>query len=448
MRFLFAAIPEAGHVNPALPIVRALADAGHAVTFTTGPDLAAAVTAAGAGFVPLPEGAYWDPVAADRRYPHRRELTGVRRLRFGLVHGFCELAAAQARHLLALHAAEPVDALVVDSAVLGARFTTELGGPPVGVYSASVLPYRSRQVPPLGLALLPRPGLVGRARDRVLWAALWATVTRATAVALDGQRRQLGLRPVHRTVLDRPVDAGLVLELSPPGFDYPRPDLPPVVHFVGAPAPLPVPGWAPPPWWEELAGRRVVVVTQGSAMADPAELLRPALAGLSGLDVLVVAVTGGPDPAVLGPLPANARAGGYIPYGPLFARAAAVVTNGGFGGVQRAISSGVPLVVAGATGDRPEVANRVAWSGVGVNLRTGRPSPDAVRAAVQRVLADPSYAARARLLAESAAPALAAERAAALLAELAATGRPVLRAGTGRRGPTSRRAGGGAVSPR
>ena len=72
VRFLFAAIPEAGHVNPALPIVRALADAGHAVTFTTGPDLAAAVTAAGAGFVPLPEGAYWEPVTADRRYPHRR----------------------------------------------------------------------------------------------------------------------------------------------------------------------------------------------------------------------------------------------------------------------------------------------------------------------------------------------------------------------------------------
>ena len=54
------------------------------------------------------------------------------------------------------------------------------------------------------------------------------------------------------------------------------------MHFVGAPPPLPVPGWAPPPWWEELTGRRVVVVTQGSAMADPAELLRPALAGLAG----------------------------------------------------------------------------------------------------------------------------------------------------------------------
>jgi UDP:flavonoid glycosyltransferase YjiC (YdhE family) len=427
VRLLFAATAEAGHVNPALPLVRALVDAGHAVRFTTGAAFEAAVGAAGARFVPLPPGTYWDPVAADERFPHRRELTGLRRIRFGLVHGFCELGAAQARHLLTLHAAEPADALVVDTGFVGARFTTELGGPPVGYYSTSVLPYASRQVPPLGLALPRRAGLVGHARDRVLWAALWAAVTRTTAAALDGQRRELGLPPVHRTVLDWPADAGLVLQLSPPGFEYPRTDLPPVVHFVGAPAPLPVPEWAPPPWWEELTGRRVVVVTQGSMMTDPAELLRPALAGLAGPDVLVVAVTGGPDPAVLGPLPANARAGGYVPYGPLFGRAAAVVTNGGFGGVQLGISHGVPLVVAGATGDRPEVANRVAWSGVGINLRTGRPTPSAVRAATLRVLTDPSYASRAGSLAAQAPAALAAERAAALLSTLAATGGPVTR---------------------
>ncbi|MFL6127715.1 MAG: glycosyltransferase [Mycobacteriales bacterium] len=427
MRFLFAATAEAGHVNPALPLVRALADAGHAVRFTTGADFEAAVSAAGGRFAPLPPGAYWDPVAADRRFPGRRELTGVRRLRFGLVHGFCELGAAQARHLLALHAAEPADALVVDAGFVGARFTTELGGPPVGYYGTSLLPYASRQVPPLGLALPPRSDLVGHARDRLLWTVLRAAVTGATAAALDGQRRELGLQPVHRTVLDWPVDAGLFLQLSPAGFDYPRTDLPAVVHFVGMPSPLPVPDWSPPPWWDELPGRRVVVVTQGTVKTDPDQLIRPALAGLADLDALVVAVTGGADPARLGPLPANARAGGYVPYAPLFQRASAVVTNGGFGGVQLAISAGLPLVVAGATEEKPEVANRVAWSGVGVNLRTGSPSPQAVRLAVQQVLADPSYAARSRALAGSAPAAEAAERAAALLAVLAATGRPVIR---------------------
>ncbi len=427
MKFLCAAIPEAGHVNPVLPIVRALVDAGHSVTVTTGADYAAAVAGMGARFVPLPEGTYWDPAAADERFPYRRELTGVRRLRFGLVHGFCAPAAAQARHLLALHAAEPADAVVADGAFVGARYVRELGGPPVAYYGTSLLPYASRQIPPLGLALPPRPGAIGLARDAMLWATLRATVTRATATALDGQRRELGLRPAHRTVLDWPLDAGLVLQLSPAGFDYPRTDLPAMVHFVGTPAPLPPPDWLPPPWWGDLAGRRFVAVTQGSVKTDPDQLLRPALAGLADLDVLVVAVTGGADPATLGPLPANARAGGHIPYGALLPRAAAVVTNGGFGGVQLAIGHGVPLVVAGATEEKPEVAARVAWSGTGIDLRTGTPTPAAVRAAVTRVLDDPSYAARARVLAATAPPAEAAGRAAALLAVLAATGRPVVR---------------------
>jgi UDP:flavonoid glycosyltransferase YjiC (YdhE family) len=56
------------------------------------------------------------------------------------------------------------------------------------------------------------------------------------------------------------------------------------------------------------------------------------------------------------------------------------------------------LVVAGATEDKKEVAARVAWSGTGVNLRTGRPSPLALRRAVQRILAEPEFGRRADAL--------------------------------------------------
>ena len=75
-----------------------------------------------------------------------------------------------------------------------------------------------------------------------------------------------------------------------------------------------------------------------------------------------------------------------------------MVTNGGYGAVQRALSTGVPLVVAGNTEDKPEVAARVAWSGAGINLRTGAPTVGAVRAAVREVLGDGRYLAAARTL--------------------------------------------------
>jgi len=75
-----------------------------------------------------------------------------------------------------------------------------------------------------------------------------------------------------------------------------------------------------------------------------------------------------------------------------------MVTNGGYGAVQRAVSAGVPLVVAGSTEGKPEVAARVAWSGAGLNLKTGTPTPAMIRDAVRELLDDGEYLRRAREL--------------------------------------------------
>ncbi|WP_373285500.1 glycosyltransferase [Agromyces bauzanensis] len=75
------------------------------------------------------------------------------------------------------------------------------------------------------------------------------------------------------------------------------------------------------------------------------------------------------------------------------------VTNAGYGGTQCALSHGVPLVAAGDTEDKPEVSMRAARAGVGVNLRTGTPTADAVRRAIDAVLADRAYRSRAQVLA-------------------------------------------------
>ena len=78
-----------------------------------------------------------------------------------------------------------------------------------------------------------------------------------------------------------------------------------------------------------------------------------------------------------------------------------VITNGGYGGVQYALSHGVPLVVAGETSDKAEVAARVDHCGVGIDLGTATPSPEAIRAAADQVRRDDRYlAAASRLRAE------------------------------------------------
>lgn len=165
--------------------------------------------------------------------------------------------------------------------------------------------------------------------------------------------------------------------------------------------PRPTEGFRPPPWWSLLDGNRPVVhVTQGTVdNTDLGRLLEPTIAALDGEDVVVVATTGGRDVSELNvALPTNAYVAEYIPHDVLLPRVDVMVTNGGFGAVQRALASGVPLVVAGDTEDKPEVAARVAWAGAGVKLKTGKPSPAALRTAVREVLNRDGYLSRAREL--------------------------------------------------
>ncbi len=88
----------------------------------------------------------------------------------------------------------------------------------------------------------------------------------------------------------------------------------------------------------------------------------------------------------------------FVPHDLLLPHVDVMVTNGGYGGVQQALAHGVPLVVAGDSEDKPEVAARVQWSGTGINLHTGRPSPAMVARAVRRVLVRRTYRRRALAL--------------------------------------------------
>jgi MGT family glycosyltransferase len=175
------------------------------------------------------------------------------------------------------------------------------------------------------------------------------------------------------------------------------------IRFIGPLPPEPPIDASLPGFWDELAGPRPVVhVTQGTIANTSPVLFAPTLEALADEDVLVVVATGHRpvEQLGLGRVPDNVRVAPFIPYAQLLPRISAMVTNGGYGGVQLALAHGVPLVVAGASEDKPEVATRVAWSRVGVNLGTATPRPEAIRHAVRAVLHEPPYRERARALAQ------------------------------------------------
>ncbi|MFF9352670.1 glycosyltransferase [Streptomyces sp. NPDC014734] len=191
--------------------------------------------------------------------------------------------------------------------------------------------------------------------------------------------------------------------MTVPDFEYPRPGTVAPVHFIGPLGRSSTSDHPLPDWWTDLDNERpVVLVTQGTAAnTDFDELINPAVAALAGEDVTVVVATcGRATPAWEAGLPGNVRTAAFLPYDELLPRTALMVTNGGYGGVHFALRHGVPLVVAGATEDKAEVAARVSWSGAGIGLRTNRPSVGTLGAAARRVLAEPDYRHRAGALAE------------------------------------------------
>ncbi|WP_157849872.1 MULTISPECIES: glycosyltransferase [Streptomyces] len=410
-RIITTAVPAHGHTGPLLAVCADLAARGHEVVFLGGSRFAGAAERAGVRFVALPAEADFDDRDLDASFPGRSSLPpGPERLAFDVRHVFLDPIPAQYRALLTLLADFPADAVIADAFLQGA-LPLALSRPrsqrpaliSIGVTPA-MLP--SVDTAPFGPGLPPLPGEEGRARNRALQeeADRRAEPLRRytekvyAELGVEAPRGPRGLAAV--TVPDH------FLQLTVPGFEYPRSDAPAGFRLIGALPGAAGNGQPLPSWWDEVTGGRpVVVVTQGTlANDDLGELIAPTVTALAEREVLVVAATGRPDgPQALagllgGSLPGNVRAVDYVPFERLLPHTDVLVSNGGYGGVQTALRYGVPLVVAGASEDKPEVAARVQWSGVGLDLRTGRPAPEEVGAAVDRVLGEGRFRERARAL--------------------------------------------------
>jgi UDP:flavonoid glycosyltransferase YjiC (YdhE family) len=424
-RFLLASSPQSGHFNPATAIARELVRRGHEVGWYVGERYRAKVEALGARHFPMKAAPDFDENDINSAFPGRTQFKGFAQLKWDLKHFFIDPSVGQLADLTEILRDFPADVLLTDPGIIGALMLSEKGGPPWAVYGIIQITLLSPDAAPMGLGLVPRPSWLGRCRNRFLnWFAN-AVLFRDVQNHLDKVRASVGLPPLGCFLLDGPaLRSRLYLQGTTKAFEYPMRNLPPHLHFVGPLLPPPAGEFTPPAWWNELqSGRPVILVTQGVIALDYQNLLIPALQGLSEEDVVVVATTGGkPVESVdLRPLPANVRMEPFIPYHQLLPHVDVMVTNGGYGGTHFALAHGVPIVAAGITEGKIDVCARIEWAGVGINLRTEKPTQQQIREAVKRVLADSSYKKKAQQIQVDFARHDAAARSVELLEELALT---------------------------
>lgn len=370
-RALVAAFGDAGHAFPAIGLARALAERGHEVTVETWEHWREPVESLGLGFTAAEEYETFPPAPPG--------VNGI------------PSAADAALALVPMLEREGFDVVISDILTLAPALAAER----VGVRWATLVPH----LYPVHEAGLPFFAIGALAPRTALGRRLWRAALPFLEGGLRRGRRELnesraavGLAPLER--FHGGISEELALVGTFPQLEYPR-RWPDHVHVVG-----PIGFELPHPDVELPSGDGPLVVVAASTAQDPDGLLvRAALDGLADEPVRVLATTnreGGVHG--FGAPPANAVVVDWLSYSQAFAAADLVITHGGHGTVARALGEGVPLVCCPAIGDMTENAARVAWAGAGVMVPWRLTGPAALRAAVRRVLADSTFAARAREL--------------------------------------------------
>lgn len=388
-------MPFTGHVTPFVAVAEQLVSQGHDVRVYTGSAFRAKIEAVGARLVPWTLAPDFDESDLAATFPRLVNKKGVAQLLVNVVDCMIDTAPAQVIDLEREWSREPWDVIVGDELSVGTAHFAEKHPRPWATLSVLPLHLIGTAGPPPGLGLSPGRNPLTRARDAAL-RALVPLLSFPLSRPLARARTESGLPPSRLTFNEAVFSPTLVIASGSPLLDFDRPDRPGILHYVGEVTRPVAPAFAPPSWWSDLDGRRVVYVTQGTLNTDPNDLLRPALTALADEDALVVATTGiaGRDTLPFA-VPSNARVAGFVPHAHLLPRVDVMITNGGWGGTLGALAHGIPLVIAGGDLDKPEIAGRVAWTGAGVNLKTGTPSIAKVAEGYLRVSSDPAFRAAA-----------------------------------------------------
>ncbi len=394
-KYLLNTATVEGHLNPVLPISRQLVNRGHEVIWISGRGFSGRIEKTGARFHPWPE--EMDTTVRDKFeiLPRLAELSGFAAVKY-LLHHSVEIVPLEINTIDSVLEFFSADVLVSDPYILGPYVKSKLSGIPSALVSFTPLALSSRDTAPYGLGILPGTSFLTRTRNHLL------NLIAETIMFKDLDRhankilKELGHSPLQDSFLRVAFDLpDLVIHTSTKAFEYPRSDIPGHIHFVG-PILLPaVKDFDAPEWWPSLKDPKpVILVNQGTMSVDPDDLIIPTVQGLKDEQVITIAVP--VKDADMMNIPENTQTSTFIPFGNLLQHIDVMVTNGGFGGVQNALVKGVPLIVAGNTEDKMEVAARVEWTGAGINLRKKRPSPEQIHDAVKEVLGNPFYRENAR----------------------------------------------------
>lgn len=417
IRFLFAMFQGGGNIPLIMPIVSELVRRGHDVRIMAGPGIRGRPQPVTEDFLGriARSGATRVPFQAPDVDPHE-DAPPVRGVAFGWMPKRYEpISSRGARTALwSAHWAsnvmdelqrDPVDVLVCDFFLYGAIAAGEASRVSTAVIVHNAFPAKPGRLPPARsyferLRQIPQRWMLQR---------IWA---RDGLPLHNDVRRGLGLLPIKQSPVAECDRAARVLVLSYEWFDFPANDRHPNVCYVGTPlddADIAPDAWTSP--WDGDDERPLVLVSMSTLPQGQGPALHRIVEAVDGMPVRAL-VTLGPsmtrEDFRAGP---NVVFEQFVPHSAVLPHAAAIISQCGLGTLTKALRHGVPMVCMPVLGDQPDNAARIVGKGAGVRLSPEAPTEE-IRAALTRVLAEPTFREAARRVGELMAGDRAEERAA------------------------------------
>ncbi|GAB4025108.1 glycosyltransferase [Spirosoma gilvum] len=386
-----------GHFSPLTGLAVHLSQAGHDVRWYVGGHYGQKVQQLGLHHYPFKKAKTVNQENMDSLFPERVTLKSpLARLRFDIQQVFLLRTPEFIDDLIDIHAEWPFDLIIHDIGFTGGLFAKHLLR--VKNVGVGVVPLAESDayVGTSGLGLRPRTGWLGQ---QVLSLIRYLVQDRAlkTCHTLYNQyRQQYGMPQANSFVFDDLVrSADLYLQSGVPGFEYPRQRISPNIRFVGPLLPYSKGKKRAYELISKISNfKRIILVTQGTIERDVEKIIVPTLEAYKNEpDTLVIATTGGSQTCELRaryPLN-NILIEDYIDFNVVMPYAHIYVTNGGYGGVMLGLQYKLPIVAAGVHEGKNEIAARLAYCRVGIDLKTERPKPIQIYKAVETILSDMTY---------------------------------------------------------
>ena len=215
-------------------------------------------------------------------------------------------------------------------------------------------------------------------------------------------RREIGLPPGRNPMFEGGQSPELVLAMFSKAFAEPQPDWPANTVTTGFPfydsdEPL-------APELERFmdSGTPPIVFTLGSSAVGAAgRFYAHSLEAVQQLNVRAVFLTGTHAQDLPDRLPPKVLEWPYAPHAALFARASAIVHQGGIGTTAQALRSAHPSLVVPFAHDQFDNADRVRRLGAGLWLSRGKYNARTAESALRRLLSEPTFAASGGRVAET-----------------------------------------------